>query len=516
MGVFLEISPTLASDARVVYPHAVAWDDPNAVFLSGYTQQERIRLIDTLFSRFKNVFGYFPESVGAWWIDSYSLNYLENNYGISSALIVANQLTTDDYGVWGQWWGIPYYPSRANVLVPGDDQNQLDVVIIQWAQRDVTSAFGAGTSFSNYSLQANDYSERGRSTDYFISLTDKYLNCNLPIGQITVGLETGMESVKSFPEYKNQLEYLSKVDGLKSVTMRDFADIYKNINPNNPETITLTDDKSSWVLSTNGRKNEELKNEIFYKQNLAFSDYFLPDNSKFLNRSLPIVKSEHKPVLPYFYPLVGLIISSYLLGIYGNKKLAVFSAVLSLLFYFLYFKSYANYGWEVYYSFAFLGLPAGQLLLAIVSVVLLYALVGKISSGTDNPNRMFYSLLSTFILDLIIIFARYTQINEVKYFGLLVDPYRFVGVTDNLEIINRDFPGVVASSMLRFNPDWIWDKPAIAIILFPFIHLILGMVIYFAVNKLNPRYLTLFKIISVIIVIIYIVSLNQFSPRFIK
>src|SRR3990172_4069405 len=135
-GLFLEVSPKFAQDARVLYPHAVAWNDPNAIFLSGYAQSERKRLIDTLFDKFNEMYGYYPKSVGAWWIDSYSLSYMDEKYGIDTVLIVADQKTTDDYGVWGQWWGVPYRPRNENILIPADSPaNASGFFVIQWAQR---------------------------------------------------------------------------------------------------------------------------------------------------------------------------------------------------------------------------------------------------------------------------------------------------------------------------------------------------------------------------------------------
>ena len=132
IGVFLEVSPQFTQDARVIYPHAVAWDDPNAIFFSGYKQSERRRLIDTLYNNYKNIFGEYPTSIGAWWIDSYTVNYIKDKYGLDAVLIVADQQTTDDYGVWGQWWGVPYYPSKANILVPASEDSKMDVVVMQW------------------------------------------------------------------------------------------------------------------------------------------------------------------------------------------------------------------------------------------------------------------------------------------------------------------------------------------------------------------------------------------------
>ncbi|HEY5601465.1 MAG TPA: hypothetical protein VIK81_05295, partial [Patescibacteria group bacterium] len=48
IGVFLEISKNFANKSRVIYPYDAAWFSPRAIFLSGYSQSERRRLIDKL------------------------------------------------------------------------------------------------------------------------------------------------------------------------------------------------------------------------------------------------------------------------------------------------------------------------------------------------------------------------------------------------------------------------------------------------------------------------------------
>src|SRR3989344_7572403 len=56
-GLFLEISPELTRKAKVIYPSGVPWADPRALFLSGYSRKNRIKLIDSVFSTFKERFG---------------------------------------------------------------------------------------------------------------------------------------------------------------------------------------------------------------------------------------------------------------------------------------------------------------------------------------------------------------------------------------------------------------------------------------------------------------------------
>ena len=65
VGIFLEVSPRLAEEAGVTYHDTGFWHHATSVFLSGYTQEERKLLIDTVFGKFKERFGYYPTSVGS-------------------------------------------------------------------------------------------------------------------------------------------------------------------------------------------------------------------------------------------------------------------------------------------------------------------------------------------------------------------------------------------------------------------------------------------------------------------
>ena len=198
LGLFLEVSMGLAYRSRIYFDEQRPWYDPGVVFLSGYTLPDRKKIIDKMILDFKNTFGYMPKSVGAWWIDSWSQQYLENKYRIKVFLICADQKTTDKYGIWGQWWGYPYIPSPDNILTPGNSKS----VVIQWAQRDLEKAYkGSGFEVSNFSLQANDYLSQKLDIKYFEKLASQYLSVE-KLGQVTVGLETGIESVGNEKEFE--------------------------------------------------------------------------------------------------------------------------------------------------------------------------------------------------------------------------------------------------------------------------------------------------------------------------
>ncbi len=262
LGFFLEITPSLTKAANVNYRQSKDWHSPGSAFLSGYDQTERIKLIDSSFEGFKKVYGIYPKSVGAWWIDAHSLSYMQEKYGIVSALIVADQYSTDNYQIWGQYWGVPYYPSSRNALNPAQEVSQkIPVVITQWATRDPVNGYGKGVEESTYSVQPNDYIDyHNLGIDYFASLIDIYTKSQFDqFGQIVVGLENTYSWNLYKDEYEKQIKLLSernKINQFKLVTMADFAQWYKNSFPNlSPSHIIVANDplktskKTIWFMN---------------------------------------------------------------------------------------------------------------------------------------------------------------------------------------------------------------------------------------------------------------------------
>ncbi len=231
-GVLLEITPRLAEAAKVSYRKSEAWHLPGSVFLTGYEVGDREKLIDTAFDRFKGVYGSYPKSVGGWWIDSYSLGYMQKKYGIISSLIVADQYNTDNYQIWGQYWGTPYYPSKVSTLRPAQTLDEkLPVVVTQWAARDPVNGYGKYIENSTYSVQVNDYADYHLLTEhYFARLIDTYTRQDLnQFGQVVVGLENSYSFGKYKDGYEKQMKVLvgKRASGqLSLVTMEKFARWY--------------------------------------------------------------------------------------------------------------------------------------------------------------------------------------------------------------------------------------------------------------------------------------------------
>lgn len=310
IGVLLEVSELMATTSNVPYVLGKGdWAKPNKVFFSGYSTKERKKMLDNLFEQFYETFGFYPQSVGAWYIDSFTLNYLVEKYHIQGALIVSDQYSTDAYKLWGQPWGVPFYPSKYNSLIPARSKDDmLDIVLMQWAPRDPMKGYGRGVKDSTYSLQANDYvGHHGLGIDYFTKLLSSYINSSNEINQATIGIEVGTES-QFLPEYKKQLDVikdLKEANIVNPVTVSQFTKEYKkkikNTFPNsliigkdildtNSENITLWFTTSLYRAGLSYENNELKLFDLRSYTNVGIiKDFISPDPSDFLDRTIPAV-----------------------------------------------------------------------------------------------------------------------------------------------------------------------------------------------------------------------------------
>lgn len=261
-GIFLEVTPSWAKDAEVNYHQGNSWHSAGSAFLTGYERDERERLIDTAFLKFKKTFNVYPKSVGAWWIDSYSLDYMQKNYAVTASLLVADQYTTDNYQIWGQYWSTPYYPSKKDALNPAQNkEGKIPIVMMQWAARDPVNGYGNGVLESTYSVQANDYMDyHDLNTSYFSKLVDIYtIQPFNQFSHLIVGLENSYSWSKYKNEYENQIKILNeknKNGEFTLTTMEGFAGWYIKRFPDfSPSQIIVASDplgsskKSVWFMN---------------------------------------------------------------------------------------------------------------------------------------------------------------------------------------------------------------------------------------------------------------------------
>lgn len=308
-GLFLEVTPAVAEAAGVEYHETGSWHFANAIFLSGYTQDERKLLIDKLYDTFKGKFGYYPVSVGSWWSDSFSLNYIKEKYGLEANLTVSDQFSTDNYQVWGQYWSVPFYPSKYYTGIPASVLSvKLDVVNFQWAPRDPIN----GYKNSLYSTQDYFVLKEKKNISYFEKLIRLYLGkSSNQFGQVTVGLESDLAPESYTGEFAKQMEIITKMKDRGNVavlTMKDFSKWYKNTFPNlSPEHKVETEDllgenkKVMWYQSPNFRvgiliDRQKKEKKIFdfriYHKEMMEPYYFSPNRNINLSIYIPSIFDE--------------------------------------------------------------------------------------------------------------------------------------------------------------------------------------------------------------------------------
>lgn len=255
-GLFMEVTPSFAKDAGVTYHQSASWHYPESIFLTGYSVEERHKLIDTAFEKYKSIFGAYPKSVGAWWIDAGSLQYMRDKYQIEANMDVADQYSTDHYQIWGQYFSVPFYPSKNNALMPAQSpEAKIGVVTIQWATRDPYNSYGNGAGESTYSVQPNDYVLHKLGIDYFKKLLAIY-------PQVTVGIENDFDWKVFGAEYTRQLE---AIRGTQVTTMADYAKSYKQQNPGiSPNVLISADDPLGTSAKVVWYHNDKYRVGLFY------------------------------------------------------------------------------------------------------------------------------------------------------------------------------------------------------------------------------------------------------------
>lgn len=301
IGVFSEVTRKLANDSHVYYDWVNGpWTSANKLFLSGYHREDRLLLIDQLFNKFKEVFGYYPKSYGSWYTDVFSTEYIRDKYGANVQLGLADQYSTDGYQTWGQIFDQPYFISNKSAIEPANKNNNTKVVKIQWAPRHPVRSYGNSVEFSNYSAQVNDYYRYHKlDGEYFYKLLkDINLSVEGPISQTTIGIEVSELEPKYFAGLINQLDIVKQLDRsnkTRVMTMVDFGKEYLEKFDATPRTVINSQHDGKYfrwindpryrlllVKDNTGRYISDLR---FYNLNpLRDNDQTVPDENTNLTR----------------------------------------------------------------------------------------------------------------------------------------------------------------------------------------------------------------------------------------
>ena len=138
IAVWWELPRPLVEKAGLKWRGRFDWDwAANVGFSPGYTPEQRRKLVDVYMADFKAIFGYYPRSVGSWFIDEVTLSYTAQRYGVVASCNCKDQVGTDGYTLWGGYWNQAYYPSRLNAYMPAQTRaGQIDVPVFRMLGSD--------------------------------------------------------------------------------------------------------------------------------------------------------------------------------------------------------------------------------------------------------------------------------------------------------------------------------------------------------------------------------------------
>lgn len=175
IGAWWELTQPQIEAAGIKWRGEHSWvSQANIAFSTGYTKEERERLVDVYMAKFKEIFGTYPKSIGSWFIDAHTLGYMYDKYKIVASCNCKDQVGTDGYTLWGGYWNQAYYPSRVNAYMPAQtEEGQIPVPIFRMLGSDPIYQYDDGLGQERQGVISLEpvYEKAGmdrRWVDYFL------------------------------------------------------------------------------------------------------------------------------------------------------------------------------------------------------------------------------------------------------------------------------------------------------------------------------------------------------------
>jgi hypothetical protein len=289
IGAWWEIPQPLVENSGYRWRGRFPWDwHADVGFATGYTPEEREKLVDTYMADFKKIFGRYPQSVGSWFIDAHTLQYMYDRYGIDASCNCKDQIGTDGYTLWGGYWNQGYYPSRKNAYMPAQNaENQIPVPIFRMLGSDPIHQYdnGLGTDRQRVVSLEPVYEHGGGDADWCQWYFDTFVEgAAMAYGYVQAGQEnsfTWKRMKKGFEIQMSMIDGLLKEGKVTVKTLGEtgkwFRDRYK-VTP--PTSVTVLKDHSEKDLKTVWFNSRYYRaNLLWEKGTLRFRDIHLFDET---------------------------------------------------------------------------------------------------------------------------------------------------------------------------------------------------------------------------------------------
>ena len=219
-----------------------------------FSMEDKISIVNDVFEKFHDIFGFYPESTGSYYMDAELTNYIKEKYPSVKCAVATcweegpkayhtcnnSWYTFMDGGPWAPW-----IPSKANTHAPAANKEEdSGIVAIPHLSRDLIACYdGNGSNFGTHPqnvLRGMIYKDG--KYPYLFNIIDQYrsfarLNNGLAYNMMFVGpgwmnkmgrWEAPYELLKQ--SYEDGMAYygqLKKEGKLEDMTMAEFADYYR-------------------------------------------------------------------------------------------------------------------------------------------------------------------------------------------------------------------------------------------------------------------------------------------------
>ena len=273
MGAWWEIPQPLVENSGFTWRGRYPWDwEAHVGFATGYTPQEREKLTDTYMADFKKVFGYYPKSVGSWFIDEHTLQYMVDRYGIEASCNCKDQIGTDGYTMWGGYWNQGYYPSKKNAYMPAQNiENQIPVPIFRMLGSDPIHQYDSGLGGDHQKVVSLEpvYEGGGGNAEWCQWYFDAFVNgAAMGYAYTQVGQENSFTWKRMAKGFNIQLPMIARLQKEGQVEVRTLGETGKWFK----KKYKVTPPTSVTVLNDHSKKNQKTVwfNSRFYRANLLW------------------------------------------------------------------------------------------------------------------------------------------------------------------------------------------------------------------------------------------------------
>ncbi len=273
VGAWWEIPQPLVENTGDTWRGRYPWDwHADVGFATGYSPKERERLVDTYMADFKKIFGVYPKSVGSWFIDAHTLQYMHERYGIVASCNCKDQVGTDGYTMWGGYWNQGYYPSKKNAYMPAQNaENQIPVPIFRMLGSDPIHQYDKGIGGNHQRVVSLEpvYTGGGGNADWCQWYFDTFVEgAAMAYGYVQAGQENSFAWKRMAKGFEIQMPMIARLLKEGKVTVQTLGETGQWFK----DKYEVTPPTSVTVLKDNSEKDQKTVwfNSRFYRANLLW------------------------------------------------------------------------------------------------------------------------------------------------------------------------------------------------------------------------------------------------------